>query len=147
MKTLRVVIALGVLVGLGWFAPALATADGCAVVLRTPDGFLNLREGPSVETRVVSKLSRGDLLYVDTAQCGRVKGRWICDKRSEWGHVTQVPRFDGSDPRQSTSGWVSDKFVQWFECPEPKAVAIPAPAPAIAKTMPRAQALRREPNV
>jgi hypothetical protein len=29
-----------------------------------------------------------------------------------------VPRFDGSDPRQSTSGWVRDKFVQWFECPD-----------------------------
>jgi hypothetical protein len=35
---------------------ALATADGCAVVLKTPDGFLNLRRTPTTGSEVVAKL-------------------------------------------------------------------------------------------
>jgi hypothetical protein len=117
MKTLRG-IALGVLVSQGWVVPSLATIDGCAVVLRTPDGFLNLREGPSVKTRVVAKLSRGDFLDVDTAQCEQVEGKWICGD-NKWTHVLQVQPFGRSDPHKGgPSGWVTDKYVQWFPCPE-----------------------------
>ena len=42
--------------------PAHATASGCAVVLRTPDGFLNVRAGPSMKAPVVGKFRPGDLI-------------------------------------------------------------------------------------
>ena len=34
---------------------AHATADGCAVVKRTSDGFLNLRKDPSMRARIVAR--------------------------------------------------------------------------------------------
>jgi hypothetical protein len=67
-------------------APALkATEDGCAVVLKTPDGFLNLRNAPTSQSEVITKLKRGDFLYVDTARCETRDDLSICDE-------TQPPR-------------------------------------------------------
>jgi hypothetical protein len=43
-----------------------ATEDGCAVVLKAPDGFLALREGPGIDFPVIAKLSPGTFLYIDT---------------------------------------------------------------------------------
>jgi hypothetical protein len=97
---------------------AFATADGCAVVLQTPDGFLNLRESPSAKSRIVAELSRGDFLEVDTAQCEEIKGRSICSGKTGWSHVLQVRRFGGKPHHGSHSGWASDKYVQWFPCPD-----------------------------
>ncbi len=48
---------------------AFATADGCAVVLPTPDGFLALREAPSTRFKVLKRLRPGEHLLVDTATC------------------------------------------------------------------------------
>jgi hypothetical protein len=45
---------------------AHATSDGCAVVLRTPDGFLNLRAEPSMKARIVARLKPGEILYDDS---------------------------------------------------------------------------------
>ena len=63
--------------------PAHATASGCAVVLRTPDGFLNVRAGPSMKAPVVGKFRPGDLIGIDSTECGRVQGREVC-KSKEW---------------------------------------------------------------
>jgi hypothetical protein len=40
-----------------------ATEDGCAVVLKTPDGFLNLRKAPTTKSDIVKQLKQGDFLY------------------------------------------------------------------------------------
>jgi hypothetical protein len=47
---------------------AYACADGpaCAVVTKTPDGFLNLRRAPTAKAPVVTKLRPGDRLYIWT---------------------------------------------------------------------------------
>jgi hypothetical protein len=44
---------------------ARATEDFCAVVLKTPDGFLALREGPGTRFRMQARLHRGDVLFAD----------------------------------------------------------------------------------
>ena len=95
--------------------PALATEIGCAVVLKTPDGFLNIREGPGTQFKVVGKLNRGDFLYVGSEQCW--EDRCTDDQRS-WTHLVDVlspekPRLEKSNP-----GWILSRFIQWTYCPE-----------------------------
>ena len=41
---------------------AHAAYDECAVVLKTPDGLLALREKPTVRSKLILKLHRGDVL-------------------------------------------------------------------------------------
>jgi hypothetical protein len=48
---------------------AQATEDFCAVVLKTPDGFLALREGPGTQFGVKARLVQGDVLFADTRTC------------------------------------------------------------------------------
>ena len=48
---------------------AEATEDFCAVVLKTPDGFLALRQGPGTRFPVKLKLHQGDVLSADTRRC------------------------------------------------------------------------------
>jgi hypothetical protein len=64
--------ATGVLVVISFFGLARsvnATEDGCAIVLKTPDGFLNMRRAPTMKSDIVTQLKQGDFLYVDTAGC------------------------------------------------------------------------------
>src|SRR5262249_42505752 len=55
---------------------AKATADGCAVVLKTLDGFLSLRDGPGTRFKVLEKLRQGDVLYIDPVECSTISGKW-----------------------------------------------------------------------
>ena len=97
---------------------ANATADGCAVVLKTPDGFLSLRDGPGM--RFLEKLPQGDVLYIDTVECSTISGTMVCGNPKEWTHVNSVPRLDGPirEAKKFTQGWVASKYIQWFECAE-----------------------------
>jgi hypothetical protein len=79
---------------------AHATLDGCAVVLRTPDGFLNLRAAPTMKARVVARLKPGEILYDTSA--GYTKG---------WMHITDVNR-----PGPRISGWAGRRFVIPIDC-------------------------------
>ena len=69
----------------------LATETGCAIVLKTSDGFLNLREGPGTQFRVIAKLNRDDFLYVGTEQC--YAGR-CTDERHSWTRLEGLPRLN-----------------------------------------------------
>jgi hypothetical protein len=99
---------------------AHATGDFCAVVLKTPDGFLALREKPGRESKIIAKLREGDFLYAGTEQCSQS----VCDTEArKWTHINGVPRIDGpNDPKKTyddyTHGWVSRKYIQDFLCPE-----------------------------
>jgi hypothetical protein len=103
-------------------APALATETGCAVVLKTPDGFLNMREGPGARFDVTARLLSGDFLYFGTEQCSNLRGRRVCnDDRFSWTYVDSIPKFDkGPDGtvKTATHGWVSTRYLQFFDCPE-----------------------------
>ena len=95
MKKLLIALATTVvLVG-----PAAATAHAgsavCAVVLKTSDGFLALRDGPGVGHRLLKKLPRGEKLDMfepgdnalgeREAQClGKSNLRIRCSCRCYW---------------------------------------------------------------
>lgn len=49
---------------------AHAAYDECAVVLKTPDGFLAMRQGPGTGANMVTKLHRGDVVETE----GRITG-------------------------------------------------------------------------
>jgi hypothetical protein len=89
---------------------AHATEDFCAVVLKTPDGFLALREGPSTRFKMITKLHRGDFLLADTG--GTLSPKWT--------HVIGVPRIDSGDAHY-TRGFVYRRYIQEFLCPEDQA--------------------------
>ena len=69
----------------------LATETGCAIVLKTSDGFLNLREGPGTQFRVIAKLNRDDFLYVGTEQC---YAGHCTDERHSWTRLEGLPRLN-----------------------------------------------------
>jgi uncharacterized protein YgiM (DUF1202 family) len=73
-----------------------------AVVLRMSDGYLNLRTGPTIQSRIVLRLYPGDRVYVDEAVNG-------------WSHVSGVLRLDANGDGQ-TQGWVSSKWIKQSEC-------------------------------
>src|SRR5215470_12344393 len=51
-------------------AYALADGPACAMVRRTPDGFLNLRKDFSMSGKIIAKLRPGDQLYVTATELG-----------------------------------------------------------------------------
>jgi hypothetical protein len=94
---------------------ANATADGCAIVTRTPDGFLNLRELPTAPSAVVMRLLPGELLNIDDAGCEKKGNLEICQDDPLWTHVTGVPRLERKD-RPLLRGWVSARYIKTVEC-------------------------------
>ena len=82
---------------------AHATLDGCAVVLRTPDGFLNVRAAPKMGARIIARLKPGSFIYDDSKSDGTL-----------WMHITAIPR--GSSEIRPISGWVGRRFIVPIDC-------------------------------
>jgi uncharacterized protein YgiM (DUF1202 family) len=78
-------------------APAQATIF--CKVLKTPDGFLALRVGPSTASKQLLKLKSGEHVQVDFA------------KKGTWEKVIYYRR--GKDPAKATqvNGWVKSKYL------------------------------------
>jgi hypothetical protein len=93
---------------------AHATEDFCAVVLKTPDGFLALRDGPGTRFNLRAKLKQGDVLLADTRSCV-IDHPDTCDEKREWTYVYSV-RHEGKEVK--VQGWVTRRFTQDFVCPE-----------------------------
>jgi hypothetical protein len=116
MRKSLITLSLGLL--LGTSQQANATSDFCAVVLKTSDGFLYLRQSPGAQFKIIARLFRGDLFYADTATCETIDGISICDDRNQWTHVISVPRIDGplKEAKTFTHGWVNRQYTQEFRC-------------------------------
>jgi uncharacterized protein YraI len=103
----KLLVAITILMAVS--SSAMATADGCAVVLRTPDGFLALRKGPGTQYPIITRLKPGDSLYADDKPCS--------DKNPAcgWTHITGRP-----GKPLNWDGWVLLKYVKIMgDCPEP----------------------------
>jgi len=93
--------------------PAAATTDYCAVVKKTPDGFLALREQPTVKSYLWTKLRPGTLLVIDDTsedQCeenGRIR---VCPTDG-WSFVHTIPELDDGKPTP-TQGWVATRYTR-----------------------------------
>ena len=79
---------------------AHATEDGCAVVLKTPDGFLNVRTEPNARSRILKRFKPGEIIGTDIVSEDR---RW---------ERTWFERKGGSFVR----GWVRNRFILNVEC-------------------------------
>jgi uncharacterized protein YgiM (DUF1202 family) len=79
---------------------ANAYADGCAVVLRTPDGFLNLRKAPKMGSKILARLKPGQEITV----AGETMAM-------EWALVS-------IGDRKITNGWASTRFLRSVDCDE-----------------------------
>jgi hypothetical protein len=80
--------------------------NNCAVVLKTPDGFLALREEPRTQGKMVAKLYEGNTLELDFAHPVE-----YADKLTTWSSARTGPR--GTD---YLSGWVSNRYIRKFRC-------------------------------
>jgi hypothetical protein len=78
---------------------AHATADGCAVVLKTPDGFLNMRAEPRMGSRILKRLKPGEIVGTD------IRG----GDEYHWERV-----FPGSTYKNR--GWVYRRYIVDVDC-------------------------------
>ena len=79
---------------------ANAYADGCAIVLRTPDGFLNLRKAPKMGSKIVGRLKPGQEI--------EIAGETMA---MEWALVS-------IGVHKVTNGWASTRFLRSVDCDE-----------------------------
>jgi len=103
MKYVVLAAAVAVVMATG---TAHAAADGCAVVLQTPDGFLNLRAEPKMGSRIIARLKPGNWFVDDDRPGG---------DRNTWDHVVSVPRLERG-PKLSIKGWVARRFIVPVDC-------------------------------
>ena len=104
-----------ILAAIAFSTPALATLDGCARVLPTPDGFLALRSGPGLRFTQSGRLIPGDKLWVTDMTCQRIGRPTVCDESGRWMHVSSVRRLDEARSA-TTEGWVSRRYLEMQEC-------------------------------
>src|SRR3954453_21859332 len=114
MRMNLIILSSGLL--LGTLQQVNATSDFCAVVLKTSDGFLNLRRAPGSQFPIITRLVRSDVLYADTRSCETSNNVSICDDRRQWTYVTSVPKLDGplKEAKRFTQGWVNRQYIQEF---------------------------------
>jgi hypothetical protein len=77
---------------------ANATVNNCAVVLKTPDGFLNVRDAPGMKSTVIGRLKPGDL--VSLPHEGRERNGFVF--------------IDGKQVRKP--GWASLLYLRTADC-------------------------------
>ena len=113
MTTMRSMIARALAVISILWSGLLANAavSGCAVVQKTPDGFLYLHKAPT-NSEVVTRLKQGDFLFVDTARCETAGSLSICDKGNprRWTHVTSVRKSTKDTGRPRVVGYAISMF-------------------------------------
>jgi hypothetical protein len=87
--------------------PAHATADGCAVVLRTYDGFLAVRDGPGVRHYEMDRLRPGQIILTNHVSDSRYAGPW-------WRIGGVMDRIGGSV--RHLDGWVHSAYLTPVAC-------------------------------
>src|SRR5947209_14623171 len=92
---------------------AHAAYDECAVVLKTPDGFLAMREKPTIRSKITRKLHRGEILTINKSDWQKRINRWA-DVSVQGIASNEVPDGD----LEWESGFVSRKYIQQFRCSE-----------------------------
>ena len=102
-------------------AHATENPDICAVVLKTPDGFLALRTKPEPKSKMMSKLFPGQVLRVDIDKY----------RSKNWIYVEGLVE---NSERWYMDGWVYSKYIQSFVCPssleKPSSISTEAPSRA-----------------
>lgn len=128
-RLLAGVAALSLLMAGGAHATEL-----CGMVLKTSDGFLALREGPGVQSKVIAKLFPGNALYsTDDPTVFDDEAQFQCLKPMREFQTLKDARFCRSlwvrvstdELTHSKLGWVNAKYVQLFPCKNPEHIRAP----------------------
>jgi hypothetical protein len=86
---------------------AHATADGCAVVVRTYDGFLAVRAGPGARQFEIDRLRAGQIILTNHVSDSRYAGPW-------WRIGGVMDRIGGSV--RQLDGWVHSAYLTPVVC-------------------------------
>lgn len=84
-----------------------AVVDGCAVVLRTPTGFLAVRAGPGQSNREIHRLYPGQIIVTNHISDGPYAGKW-------W-RISGFMQSIG-DSEQPLQGWVYSRYLTPANC-------------------------------
>jgi hypothetical protein len=76
--------------------------DDCAVVSKTPDGFLNVRKAPTMKSEIIVKIHPGDLVYADAYECQ------ITDNCGNRRLDSQSAAFSDRADKNCGDGWAVD---------------------------------------
>ena len=90
---------------------AAATISWCGVFDNSSDKYLNLREGPGANSKVVGRVSKQDFLSLEDGMCRA----GVCAKDKTWVFVEGVN--SPTEDRPSVQGWVKSKFIRDVWCP------------------------------
>lgn len=95
--------------------PADATNSYCAVIERTSDNFVSLRNGSGVAFSERGRAMLSDLLWIATERCRDDFGLNLCDERGKWVFVEEVVRSDRA-LRSGVKGWAKASLIRQVAC-------------------------------
>ncbi len=84
---------------LSFFMTASAHATISCEVLKTPDGFVALRSGPSAATKLLLKLKPGEMVQVGSG------------KKGQWEKVIYYLKMKKESDAKPLSGWIKTRFL------------------------------------
>jgi hypothetical protein len=86
--------------------------DECAIVLKTRDGFLNIREAPTMKSKIIAKISPADIVHDDAYET--LIGEFDNPHYEGWTHIDRVLRSSGDKKWQKLRGWVGTRFLKFI---------------------------------
>jgi hypothetical protein len=86
--------------------------DECAIVLKTRDGFLNIREAPTMKSKIIAKISSADIVHDDAYET--LIGEFDNPHYEGWTHIDRVLRSSGDKKWQKLRGWVGTRFLKFI---------------------------------
>jgi hypothetical protein len=109
IKQLACVLAIATV---GFAAPATAEVFNVCEILPTPDGFVALRDKPSIKGKLLARMHPGDMAVIDVKDGNYVQiGQWI--RISYHRHDPKIKVAEDSYIFVS-KGWAHTKFID--EC-------------------------------
>lgn len=89
-----------------------ATETWCGVFDRSSDTTLNLRAVPNAGGDVVARVTKSELLFIDTGQCRA----GVCTNDRRWVYVEAVKSHDPG--KTDIKGWANSRFIREIACPD-----------------------------
>ena len=82
---------------------------------RTPDGFVNIRQGPGVNYEILGKVLPSHFLWIGTEECRDDFGKMLCSR--SWVFVESVQAIGTLSP-SPLKGWIKESLVRAVACPD-----------------------------
>jgi len=86
--------------------------DNCAVVVKTRDGFLNVRAAPTMKSKIVARINPADIVHDDAYEDTILE--FDESYYEGWTHINRVLRSSGDKKWQKLRGWVGTRFLKFI---------------------------------